>query len=126
MIDAGQSKTETTPASASRALLQHRPQHAFELGRLPRETEIGGMRAVHRALAVVAQQIGAFQIVNLSHILRFQRGKCLAQRRMVRLIRLCGAIPPGSPSGCCDPPPAESAYRDEPRAAVSRPARCAP
>jgi plastocyanin len=46
------------------------------------------MRAVDRTLAVIAQQVGAFQIVNVRRLFRLQCGERLAQRGVVGLISI--------------------------------------
>jgi len=46
------------------------------------------VRTVHSTLAIIAQQVDTFQIVDLGNVFLFQRGERFAQRRMVSFISL--------------------------------------
>ena len=69
-------------------LSQCRPQHGFEYFRLSQESEIVGVRAIRRALRIVAQQVVTTNVIQPRHPLFLELVEAFAQRRVIVRVML--------------------------------------
>ena len=70
------------------ALLEHRSQYALELGRLPREAQIGGVRPIDGALVVRAEQMVGLQVRQVRNLVALEFSVNRAHGHVVGLISL--------------------------------------